>query len=104
MSSIFTTPIIVPEKICWFLEIPMGTKLTRPDITKKIFEYMKTNNLKTTGHNYKCDEKLAYLFELDNGTEFSMLTLQRYLAKHYNGTFKGGEFKGKSNKKITIVI
>ena len=104
MPSIFNTPILVPEKFCWLLEMPVGTISTRGKITAGIFQYMKNNNLKTSGHNYKCDDKLAYLFELQNGSEFSMLKLQKYLAKHYNGTFTGGEFTGKSNKNITIVI
>ena len=104
MSSIFTTPILVPEKICWLLELSVGTTLTRGEITARIFQYMKNNNLKTSGHNYKCNNKLSYLFELEEGSEFSMLKLQKYLAKHYNGTFTGGEFKGEKSKKITIVI
>jgi hypothetical protein len=103
MSSIFTIQILVPDRICWLLELPVGTMLSRSEITKEIFHYMKTNNLKMNGHNYKCDEKLAYLFGSKIGDEFSMLTLQKLLAPHYNGTFNGGEFTGKS-KQITIVI
>lgn len=95
MSIPYDHPLIVPEKICWFLEIPVGTMLTRAAVTNRIFKYMMNHNLHTSVSNFKCDEKIANLFELDNESEFSTITLPNYIIKHYTV---------EPIKKIVIVI
>jgi chromatin remodeling complex protein RSC6 len=41
----FTKPSKIPNKIAEFLGIDLETVMPRTDVTKKIYEYIKTNNL-----------------------------------------------------------
>lgn len=85
-KSGFTKPTNIPDKIADFLNIDQNTIMPRTDVTKKIYEYIKTNNLQDVNDKKKSntDEKLSKLFDLPLNSVIEFSTFQTLLSKVYN--------------------
>lgn len=90
----------ITTELCTFLELPVGTKISRPAVTKRISEYIKANQLQdpSNGSIFKADKKLKkvlgeplHLVKKKNpelGVGYSYQNLQTYLTKHFLPTPK----------------
>ncbi len=85
----------VPAKVCSFLGLDAGTEMKRTSVTKKIYAYIKENNLQMENDKRitKPDQKLRKLFGLSKGENITFQTFQKHLAKLYNAS------KGKTKSK-----
>ena len=86
---------IVPKKICDFFNLNSDVLMSRIEVTKKIYKYIKENNLKYNKDKRIIlpDKKLRNLFELEEITNkdldindktiLTVYTLQTYIKKCY---------------------
>ena len=67
------------------LDLNQDVLLPRVEITKKIYEYIKTNNLQDESDEriIKPNEELKKLFNLSDDEEVSFLNIQTYIKKAY---------------------
>lgn len=91
----FAKPCKLSNELCDFLNIRHGSELPRPQVTKKIHEYISENKLhdKETKRSFTPDEKLKKLFgdelfflknsEPDLGKGYSYFNMQKYLKQHF---------------------
>lgn len=70
-----------------FLGLADGEGISRGQVTKRINEYVKTNNLKhpENGRVFILDEKLKDLLKVPEGVDVQFTNLQTYLKPHYVG-------------------
>lgn len=82
----FTKPTKVPRKISEFLGLPADSVLPRTEVTKHIYEYIKSHELQIKEDKKKSytDEKLSDLFELPLNSVIEFSTFQVLLSKVYN--------------------
>ena len=83
--SIFSTPVLLSDKLSAFLGLPSGSKLSRREVTHAIVGYCKTHGLLggETGQQIVADAPLRELLGLQPGDYLSILNLQRYLRDLY---------------------
>jgi len=86
----FNPPKLVPDKICKFLGLPKNSVCPRPEITEKIYEYIKDHNLNNTEDKRITipDEKLIQLFDLKKGDVLGFKTIQTSIKKVYDENIK----------------
>lgn len=80
--SVFEVPQNLTSDLCVFLGHPVGTKLSRSNVTKQVNEYVKAHNLKDK-HTINPDASLRKLLEVPTTEVLSYFNLQKYLNKHY---------------------
>lgn len=73
-------PLLVREKFADLMGISKDTIMSYPFANKKIFEYIKENNLfdKNT-KKYKLDESLKDLFDVEDDLELSFHDMHKYI-------------------------
>jgi chromatin remodeling complex protein RSC6 len=78
----------VPKDICQMLGLANDILLPRTEITKKIYDYIKINNLQdeTDKRIIKPNDELKKIFNLTSDEEVSFLNIQTYIKKAYNST------------------
>jgi chromatin remodeling complex protein RSC6 len=81
-ETVFTKPTAVSDELCKFLGVPVGTLLSRSDVTTRVCQYAKTNNLMVK-QVIKADAPMRKLLKLTEKDELKILNLQRYLKPHY---------------------
>ena len=81
-ETVFTKPTAVSDELCKFLGVPVGTLLSRSDVTTRVCQYAKTNNLMVK-QVIKADAPMRKLLALTEKDELKILNLQRYLKPHY---------------------
>jgi chromatin remodeling complex protein RSC6 len=81
----FAKPIKLSEEICKFLEIPEGSELSRTEVTRRLTQYIKTNNLNNPENRRIIlpDAKLRQILALKGDEEVSYFTIQHYLNHHF---------------------
>ena len=92
----FTKINTIPLKLSKLLNIDSNTKLSRIDLTKKIWEYIKKNNLyyEKDHRVLRADKKLLEIFNLDESVNsitnpkdkngFTFYTIQSLISKCFN--------------------
>lgn len=86
--SSFSLPSNISEKLCTFLDVPLGTTVSRTDITKQITAYIRVHNLQINSNrrSFEPDDKLGSLLgpinSTDNEKGFTYFNLQRYISPH----------------------
>ena len=79
-SGVFNKPHAISDALCAFLGLPAGSKVSRSEVTRGIIAYTKTHGL-MTGQKIAQDDALRDL--LGPAPDLNILSLQRYLAPHY---------------------
>ena len=81
-ASAFNKPVPVTKELCKFLAVAEGSLVARSEVTNKVAQYVKQNNLQEEANkrNIICDENLSSLLGVKDLTWFQ---LQKYLAPHY---------------------
>ena len=85
----FAKPSLLSDKLCTFLNINNDKMLARTEVTKKITNYIKENNLQKP-ENKKiilCDEKLGDLLNAGD-EEVTYFNLQKWMKVHYKKSNK----------------
>ena len=82
----FTKPTRVPKQIAEFLGLSEDAVLPRTEVTKHIYEYIKSNELQIKEDKKKSytDAKLSELFNLPEKSVIEFSTFQVLLSKVYN--------------------
>jgi chromatin remodeling complex protein RSC6 len=80
--SIFEIPTKVTDELCRFLGHPVGTLISRSNVTKQLNNYVKEKNLKVK-HDIKPDGPLRKLLQVPEADQLTYFNLQKYLNKHY---------------------
>ncbi len=81
-DSVFTRPSQISEDLCKFLGKPVGTLMSRSEVTTAVCAYAKTKGLMDK-QNIKADAALRKLLALKADDELKILNLQRFLKPHY---------------------
>jgi len=83
-NSTFKRPLDVSDKLRTFLKLAADEKISRADVSKRVNEYVRTNNLKT-GPNIIPDEALQNVLQVPPGelAELTSLKLNKYLSPHF---------------------
>jgi chromatin remodeling complex protein RSC6 len=83
----FRKPVKISDEMCEFIGIPKGKKLARTEVSKKLNEYIRDNNLQHEKDRriIKPDEKLLALFsdEYKDECRLDFFTMQKYIKHHY---------------------
>lgn len=81
----FAKPTTVSEEMYAFLSMESGTPIARVDVTRKINEYIKTNNLQNPSDKRQIipDAKLRTLLKLASTDHVTFFNLQTFLSKHF---------------------
>jgi chromatin remodeling complex protein RSC6 len=81
-ESKFTKPLPIHSILAEFLGVPIGTLMSRTEVTRRINKYIRENNLRDK-ENYKKifpDEKLKKLFKMDDNIELTFYNIQKYIS------------------------
>lgn len=81
----FARPSLLSNDLCEFLEIPNDSTLPRTEVTKRVLNYVKENNLQNPENRklIMIDEKLKKLLKTNPTDEVSYFSIQKYLKYHY---------------------
>jgi chromatin remodeling complex protein RSC6 len=84
----FAKPGFISGELCDFLNVPHNTELARTDVTKKVTQYIKENNLQDPANKrvIVLDAKLKALLQPLEGQEVTYFNLQSFMKRHYEKT------------------
>jgi len=80
----FAVPVKITHEMCEFLELEPNTLIARTEVTKRINQYIQTNNLKNSDKKTVIipDDKLCRLLG-DYDGEITFFNIQRHLNRHF---------------------
>lgn len=81
----FAKPTYLSSALCDFLGISAGSELARTEVTKRVLQYVKDNNLQNPEHKREIliDDKLKKLLAPEDGESVTYFSIQRLLKVHY---------------------
>ena len=81
----FVKPAALSDELSTFLGLPQGAELPRTEVTKKLSEYIKANNLQnpTDRRTILPDAKLKALLKPTEDAKVTYFNLQTYLKPHF---------------------
>ena len=81
----FAKPTKLSNELCAFLEVEPGTELARTDVTRRINQYIKENNLQFPDDKRKIrpDAKLSSVLNLKDGDNLTFFNLQSYIKHNF---------------------
>lgn len=81
----FAKPTPLSVELCAFLNVPDGTELARTEVTRRINEYIKTNNLQKPEDKRTIipDAPLQKLMNVVKDTKLTYFNLQSHMKHHF---------------------
>jgi upstream activation factor subunit UAF30 len=81
----FAKPSLISDQLCEFIGVEKGSSLSRTEVTRKINEYIKANNLQDASDKRKIlpDEKLKTILNIVDGEQTNYFNLQKQLKHHF---------------------
>ncbi len=81
----FTKPTTISEDLCNFLDKPIGSEMTRPEVTKELHNYIQKNKLQDPDKkmNIKPNQELQKLLGIEEGHELTYFNIQPLINKHF---------------------
>lgn len=81
----FAKPTKISEKLCEFMNKPMGTELARTEVTQHLIAYIKKNKLQneTNKRLITPDSQLKSLLGIKDSDELNYFNLQSYMNQHF---------------------
>ena len=79
---LFSKDVPVSDDLNTFLGNPLGTELSRSDVTKGVMKYARAHNLMDK-QKIKADDTLRKLLALNEDQELTIMNLQKFLRRHY---------------------
>ena len=82
----FIAPTKISDELAKFLGKPVGTEMSRVDVSKLINSYIRVNNLQDprNGRIINPDEKLRNLLKLGENDELTYFNIYKYMKVHFN--------------------
>lgn len=82
-KSGFSVPVKVSAALAEFLQITPDELIPRTDVTRRITEYIKSNELQIPENKkqFRVDDTLANVFMIPEGTQTNWFEMQKFLAK-----------------------
>jgi chromatin remodeling complex protein RSC6 len=82
----FNKPSKVPQKLCNFLNLEHGIELTRPHVTKKLYDIIRARDLQDPYDKriIHPDNDFTELFSLEEGDDVRFWNFQTHLKKIYD--------------------
>lgn len=83
--SKFCTPSKISDKLAEFLGKEKGTMMARTDVTRRINNYIRINNLqdKDNKRNINPDNNLSSILNIPDGEQLTYFNLQKYISHHF---------------------
>lgn len=78
----FAEPTVISNDLCEFMELEVGSKLARTEVTKFICSYIKENKL-DNGRDITPDNKLKNLLGVKPTDSVTFFNIQRHMNKHF---------------------
>jgi chromatin remodeling complex protein RSC6 len=81
----FLKPMLISDELAMFLGKPLGSEMTRVDVSRELNAYIEANGLQDQDNSRKInpDEKLNNLLRLKEDDELTYFNLQRYMKHHF---------------------
>jgi len=81
----FLKPMLISDELAMFLGKPLGSEMTRVDVSHELNAYIEANGLQDKDNSRKInpDEKLNNLLRLKEDDELTYFSLQRYMKPHF---------------------
>jgi chromatin remodeling complex protein RSC6 len=81
----FVTPTRISDELAKFLNVPLGTRLARTQVSKLINGYIRANNLQdaNNGRVINTDAKLRKLLNAKPTDEVTYFNLQKFMKPHF---------------------
>lgn len=81
----FAKPTYLSPDLCRFLNVDAGTELPRTEVTKRILEYVKENNLQNPEARriILVDDKLKTLLNPTENEDVTYFSIQKLIKPHY---------------------
>ena len=85
MPSGFVAPTLISDQLAQFLGVPLGTRISRVDVSRKINKYMRDKGLadRENGRKINPDENLRALLRVTPNDEVTYFTLQKLMKHHF---------------------
>ena len=80
--NVFQEPQNVSEALCKFFGKPVGTQMSRAEVTSGVSAYVKKAGLQNK-HEINPDANLKGLLSIPDGEKLTYFNIQKYLNKHY---------------------
>jgi chromatin remodeling complex protein RSC6 len=79
------TPTLITNKLCDFMNRPIGSEIARTEVNKHLINYIKSNELqdKTNKTVILPDVKLKNLLGINDNESLTFFTLQKYMNQHF---------------------
>jgi hypothetical protein len=81
-DRVFATPVQMSDALCEFFSLPLSSKLSRTEVTRRFYAYARDRDLMSCAkitHN----KAIRDLLGLKPEDDLNILSLQRYLRPHY---------------------
>ena len=81
----FAKPSKISDKLCEFLNKPVGSEVARTEVTQHLISYIKANNLQNENNKQfiKPDKKLENLLETSKKDSITYFNIQGHMNKHF---------------------
>ena len=81
----FAKPTVISEQMCSFLGEKKGTLMARTEVTRRISQYVKKNNLQNPENRREIfpNDKLRKLLEVGKDETLTFFNLQRFMKIHF---------------------
>ena len=81
----FAKPTYLSNDLCTFLELPSGSEIPRTEVTRRLLNYVKENNLQNpeSKREILMDDKLKSLLKPQDDEVVTYFNIQRLLKIHY---------------------
>ena len=81
----FAKPSKISDKLCEFLNKPLGSEVARTEVTQYLISYIKENNLQNEKNKQfiKPDKKLENLLETSKKDSITYFNIQGHMNKHF---------------------
>ena len=81
----FLKPMLISDELAMFLGKPLGSEMTRVDVSRELNAYIEANGLQDQDNSRKInpDEKLGNLLRLKEEDELTYFNLQKYMKHHF---------------------
>ena len=81
----FARPTKISDKLCNFMNKPMGSQLARTEVTQYIISYIKDNKLQNKSNKkvINPNKELRTLLGINDKDELNYFNLQSYMNQHF---------------------
>lgn len=81
----FNKPSLLSDELCAFLGLAKGSSLSRAEVSSKVHEYIKANNLQNPEDRRQIvpDAKLNKVLAVGKGETLTYFHLQKYMKPHF---------------------